>query len=139
MTHPTVERADNRYQIRVDCELAGFTEFRDRDAQRVFIHTEITEAFQGRGLSSELIERAVLNATSRFHDPMHAAEWAPRRSARTPRASSRSSSTASVHGDRRRVPVSARTGRSPSTRLRAPGRTRRRCGAIGRSGPAPRY
>jgi hypothetical protein len=43
MTHPTVERADNRYQIRVDSEPAGFTEFRDLDAQRVFIHTEITE------------------------------------------------------------------------------------------------
>jgi predicted GNAT family acetyltransferase len=59
MTHPTVERADNRYQIRVDGELAGFTEFRDRDAQRVFIHTEITEAFQGKGLSSVLIEHAL--------------------------------------------------------------------------------
>ncbi|MEV4016810.1 hypothetical protein AB0J35_40580 [Nonomuraea angiospora] len=42
MTHPTVERADNRYQIRVDGEPAGLTEFRDRDAQRVFIHTETT-------------------------------------------------------------------------------------------------
>ena len=51
MTHPTVERADNRYQIRVDGEPAGLTEFRGRDAQRVFIHTEITEAFQGKGLA----------------------------------------------------------------------------------------
>ena len=56
MTHPTVERADNRYQIRVDGELAGFTQFRDRDAQRVFIHTEITG---GKGLSSVLIEHAL--------------------------------------------------------------------------------
>jgi predicted GNAT family acetyltransferase len=59
MTHPTVERADNRYQIRVDGEPAGFTEFRDRDAQRVFIHTEITEAFRGKGSSSVLIEHAL--------------------------------------------------------------------------------
>lgn len=59
MTHPTVERADNRYQIRVDGALAGFTEFRDRGAQRIFIHTEISEAFQGRGLASVLIEDAL--------------------------------------------------------------------------------
>lgn len=48
MTQPTVERTDNRYEIRIDGELAGFTEFRDRDDQRVFIHTEIAEAFQGK-------------------------------------------------------------------------------------------
>jgi uncharacterized protein len=59
MTHPTVERADNRYQIRVDDELAGFTEFHDRDAQRVFIHTEITEASRGNGSSSMLIEHVL--------------------------------------------------------------------------------
>ena len=59
MTHPTVERGENRYEIRVDGELAGFTEFRDRDAQRVFFHTEIAEAFQGKGLSSTLIGHAL--------------------------------------------------------------------------------
>ncbi|MEU6717467.1 GNAT family N-acetyltransferase [Nonomuraea sp. NPDC046802] len=59
MTHPTVERADNLYQIRVDGEPAGLAEFRDRDAQRVFIHVEITEAFRGKGLSSVLIEHAL--------------------------------------------------------------------------------
>jgi predicted GNAT family acetyltransferase len=59
MTHPAVERADNRYEIRIGGELAGFTEFRDRDDQRVFFHTEIAEAFQGKGLSSVLIEQAL--------------------------------------------------------------------------------
>jgi predicted GNAT family acetyltransferase len=59
MTHPTVEHVGNRYEIRVGGELAGFTEFRDRDPQRVFIHTEIAEAFQGKGLSSVLIEHAL--------------------------------------------------------------------------------
>jgi uncharacterized protein len=59
MTPPDVERADNRYEIRVGGELAGFTEFRDRDDQRVFFHTEIAEAFQGKGLSSVLIEHAL--------------------------------------------------------------------------------
>ena len=59
MTQPTVEPVENRYEIRVGGELAGFTEFRDRDGQRVFFHTEIAEAFQGKGLSSVLIERAL--------------------------------------------------------------------------------
>jgi uncharacterized protein len=59
MEHPTVERVDNRYEIRVGGERAGFTEFRDRDVQRVFFHTEIAEAFQGKGLSSVLIEHAL--------------------------------------------------------------------------------
>jgi uncharacterized protein len=61
MEQPAVERADNRYEIRIGGELAGFTEFRDRDDQRVFFHTEIAEAFQGKGLSSVLIERALTN------------------------------------------------------------------------------
>jgi predicted GNAT family acetyltransferase len=59
MTHPAVERVDNRYEIRVGDERAGFTEFRDHDVQRVFFHTEIAEAFQGKGLSSVLIEQAL--------------------------------------------------------------------------------
>ncbi len=59
MTPPTVEHAGNRYEIRVGGELAGFTEFRDRDDQRIFFHTEIAEAFQGKGLSSLLIEHAL--------------------------------------------------------------------------------
>jgi predicted GNAT family acetyltransferase len=59
MTHPTIERVDNRYEIRVDGEPAGFTEFRDRDVQRVFFHTEIAETLQGKGLSSVLIEHAL--------------------------------------------------------------------------------
>jgi uncharacterized protein len=59
MTQPTIERVGDRYEIRVDGEPAGFTEFRDRDIQRVFFHTEIAEAFQGKGLSSVLIGDAL--------------------------------------------------------------------------------
>lgn len=59
MTRPLVERAQDRYEIRVDGALAGFTEIRDRGGQRVFFHTEIVEAFQGQGLASVLIEDAL--------------------------------------------------------------------------------
>ncbi|MFI1094899.1 GNAT family N-acetyltransferase [Streptomyces sp. NPDC020917] len=60
-TAPVVELADDRhrYEILVDGRLAGFTEFRDREAQRVFFHTEIDEAFAGQGLASTLVRQAL--------------------------------------------------------------------------------
>lgn len=48
-----------RYEITVDGELAGFTEFVDHDRQRIFPHTELDEAFSGRGLSSVLVRQAL--------------------------------------------------------------------------------
>jgi predicted GNAT family acetyltransferase len=59
MTEPVVRRAGHHYEIRVDGTLAGSTQFRDRGDQRVFFHTEIGEAFQGKGLSSKLIAGAL--------------------------------------------------------------------------------
>ncbi|MER5755362.1 GNAT family N-acetyltransferase [Streptomyces sp. NPDC002088] len=58
---PVVERADDkhRYEILVDGELAGFTEYLDRDEQRVFYHTEIDETFAGQGLASRLVQQAL--------------------------------------------------------------------------------
>ncbi|MFG1807897.1 GNAT family N-acetyltransferase [Streptomyces sp. NPDC049040] len=60
-TAPTVELADlrHRYEILVDGRLAGFTEYRDRDMQRVFFHTETDEAFTGQGLASVLVRQAL--------------------------------------------------------------------------------
>ncbi|WP_277032365.1 GNAT family N-acetyltransferase [Actinacidiphila oryziradicis] len=60
-TTPVVDLADHqhRYGILVDGRLAGFTEYRDRGAQRVFFHTEIDEAFAGRGLASVLVQQAL--------------------------------------------------------------------------------
>ncbi|MFB6813488.1 GNAT family N-acetyltransferase [Streptomyces sp. NPDC056347] len=58
---PVVERVDarHRYTIQVDGEPAGFTVYRDRDGQRVFYHTEIDDAFAGRGLASILVTAAL--------------------------------------------------------------------------------
>ncbi|MEW2288458.1 GNAT family N-acetyltransferase [Streptomyces sp. NPDC047841] len=58
---PVVERVDarNRYEIHVDGKRAGLTAYRDRDAQRVFYHTEIGDAFAGQGLASRLVQEAL--------------------------------------------------------------------------------
>ncbi|MGW5781790.1 GNAT family N-acetyltransferase [Streptomyces sp. NPDC003863] len=60
-TIPVVRRVDvrHRYEILVDGERAGLTAYRDRDDRRVFFHTEVGEAYAGRGLASILIEQAL--------------------------------------------------------------------------------
>ncbi|GGU88372.1 hypothetical protein GCM10010502_46360 [Kitasatospora aureofaciens] len=58
---PVVERSDalHRYEVRVDGELAGFTEYLDHDGQRVFYHTLVEDAFAGRGLAGQLVRAAL--------------------------------------------------------------------------------
>ncbi|MDT0344494.1 GNAT family N-acetyltransferase [Streptomyces litchfieldiae] len=58
---PVVERVEaaHRYEILVDGERAGLTEYRDRDGQRVFFHTEVGDAFSGRGLAGQLVRQAL--------------------------------------------------------------------------------
>ncbi|OPC78112.1 GNAT family N-acetyltransferase [Embleya scabrispora] len=58
---PTVHNvADrHRYEIRVDDAFAGLTAYHDRGEQRVFYHTEIDDAFAGRGLASVLVREAL--------------------------------------------------------------------------------
>jgi uncharacterized protein len=60
----TVHRVDakNRYEIQIDGQVAGFTAYEDKGDQRVFYHTEIDEAFAGRGLSTTLINEALTDA-----------------------------------------------------------------------------
>ncbi|MGW6420073.1 GNAT family N-acetyltransferase [Streptomyces sp. NPDC055055] len=58
---PVVRRVDerHRYEILVDDRRAGLTAYRDRDDRRVFFHTEIDDAYAGRGLASVLVEQAL--------------------------------------------------------------------------------
>ncbi|MQA03459.1 MAG: N-acetyltransferase [Streptosporangiales bacterium] len=49
----------HRYESTVGCAPAGFTEYLDRDGQRIFYHTETDEAFAGRGLAGTLVTRAL--------------------------------------------------------------------------------
>ena len=55
----TVRRNDDksRYELHVDGELAGFALYTDKGDQRIMYHTEIFEAFGGRGLSSVLVTK----------------------------------------------------------------------------------
>lgn len=61
MTDATVARSGRTYEIWVGNRVTGRIEFRDRGGQRVFFHTEISDEFRGRGLSSRLIEGALVD------------------------------------------------------------------------------
>ncbi|WP_329406865.1 N-acetyltransferase [Nocardia vinacea] len=62
MTSPAVQRGDDCYEIRVDGERAGFTAFFGWGNRRIFYDTEIDDAFEGKGLGTILIERALADA-----------------------------------------------------------------------------
>ena len=55
----TVTKESDRFSIAVDGQTAGFTEIDDRDGRRIFPHTEVDDAFQGRGLATILIGEAL--------------------------------------------------------------------------------
>ncbi len=57
----TVHRNDDesRYEVTVDGELAGIAAYADRDGQRVMYHTEVFDAFAGRGLGTTLVSEAL--------------------------------------------------------------------------------
>jgi uncharacterized protein len=57
-------RDRSRFEIRVDGEVAGFTEYRRRPGLIAFIHTLIDPRFEGQGLGSELVRTALSQARS---------------------------------------------------------------------------
>ena len=66
---PAIAVADNperqRYEVRVDGELAGFSHYQPKPDQIAFIHTEIADRFEGQGLASRLIAFALEDARRR--------------------------------------------------------------------------
>ena len=56
---------ERRYEIRLDGELAGFSQYKVGPAQIAFIHTEIDDRFEGQGLASTLIAFALDDARER--------------------------------------------------------------------------
>jgi predicted GNAT family acetyltransferase len=52
----------SRFEVHLDGQLGGFAEYRDDDAVRSLTHTEVDDAFEGRGLGSALV-RGALDAT----------------------------------------------------------------------------
>lgn len=59
----TRERDPDRFEVAVDGQVAGFAQFVDTDLHgsgaRVFFHTEIGEAFGGRGLAGAVVHAAL--------------------------------------------------------------------------------
>ena len=51
----TVTRADGEFDIAVEGKPVGLMTFVERDVHRVFLHTEVEPAFNGRGLATLLI------------------------------------------------------------------------------------
>ena len=55
----TVSAADDRFTIAVDDQKVGLLAFVDHDGQRIFLHTEEDDAFEGRGLAGNLVSEAL--------------------------------------------------------------------------------
>jgi predicted GNAT family acetyltransferase len=51
----TVARADSQFTVTVEEKSVGHMSFVERDEDRVFLHTEVEEAYGGRGLATLLI------------------------------------------------------------------------------------
>lgn len=58
---PVIEHAADRsrYEITVDGERAGHADYVEDEGRRIFYHTEIGEAFGGRGLAGTLVHYAL--------------------------------------------------------------------------------
>lgn len=54
----------SRFEIRVDGDVAGYSEYRRRPGLIAFIHTLIDPRFEGRGLASQLVSTALSQARS---------------------------------------------------------------------------
>jgi predicted GNAT family acetyltransferase len=61
----TDSSAQNRYEIRVDGELAGVAQYRTRPGRIELVHTEVEDRFEGQGLGSRLVSFALEDARSR--------------------------------------------------------------------------
>jgi uncharacterized protein len=58
----TVTQRGQEFTITVDGQTVGVAAFADRGDRRVFIHTEVDDVFQGRGLATILVEKAIESA-----------------------------------------------------------------------------
>ena len=51
--------SESRYEVVVDGDVAGFTQYEKRGGTTVFVHTEIGDAYEGQGLASKLVKGAL--------------------------------------------------------------------------------
>ncbi|AYG03629.1 GNAT family N-acetyltransferase [Gryllotalpicola protaetiae] len=55
----TVRDTGSRYLIAIGATDAGFLEYLDQGPRRVFLHTEVSPEFGGRGLAGQLVRAAL--------------------------------------------------------------------------------
>jgi predicted GNAT family acetyltransferase len=54
----------SRFEVRVDGDVAGYSEYRRREGLIAFIHTLIDPRFEGQGVASQLVRTALSEARS---------------------------------------------------------------------------
>jgi predicted GNAT family acetyltransferase len=55
----------DRYEVSIDGEVVGFSAYRARPGPIAFVHTEVDERLEGRGLGDRLIRFALEDARAR--------------------------------------------------------------------------
>ncbi|OYN78946.1 GNAT family N-acetyltransferase [Mycolicibacterium sphagni] len=55
----TVTAGEDTFTIAVDGQKVGLVAFVDHGGQRIFLHTEVKDEFEGRGLASILVSEAL--------------------------------------------------------------------------------
>ena len=55
----------NRYELRIEDELAGFVTYRERPGLIALVHTEVDNRLEGQGLASKLVAGALDDARAR--------------------------------------------------------------------------
>lgn len=63
----TNNAALGRYEAHLDGELAGFAEYELTESTIVFIHTEVGEAFGGKGVGSALVRESLDDIRTHSH------------------------------------------------------------------------
>jgi uncharacterized protein len=58
----TDNRAEKRYEARIDGELAGWVDYGRVQNRLVALHTEVLPAFEGRGIASALVRHVLAAA-----------------------------------------------------------------------------
>ncbi|GAA1874715.1 GNAT family N-acetyltransferase [Actinomadura bangladeshensis] len=58
-TEITDNAGKNRYEVRVDGDLAGFVDYEREEGSVVLVHTEVDSAFEGKGIGSALARGAL--------------------------------------------------------------------------------
>ena len=64
-TEVTDAPARHRYEATVDGTLAGFAQYREVDGARVFTHTEVFDAYEGKGVGGALARGALDDVRAR--------------------------------------------------------------------------